>query len=172
MEKMWAPWRSTYLQECEPAPGCIFCTKPQQDCDRDNLIVYRGRHSFIICNRYPYNNGHLMLVPYHHTNVMGDLDAGTIAEIWRCADCAVSILTRQFRAQGFNIGMNLGRTAGAGIDQHLHLHLVPRWNGDTNFMPVVGEVKVISQGLWDAYDALFPLFQECLSNGSSSPPGT
>lgn len=167
MERMWAPWRTTYIQNAGAEDGCIFCTKPKMSCDRDNLIVHRGRTCFTIFNRYPYNNGHLMFVPYRHTASMSDLDGETVTEIWRCADCAVSILTTKFRAQGFNIGMNLGRTAGAGIDQHLHLHLVPRWNGDTNFMPVVGQTKVISQGLWDAYDALLPLFQERLSNVSS-----
>jgi len=160
MEKMWAPWRMEYIKQPKEDSGCILCTKPRQspDNDRDNLILYRGEHSFIIMNRYPYNNGHLMICPYLHTVDMADLDTDAVGEIWRLADQSVKIIRKAFRAEGFNIGINLGRTAGAGIDDHLHVHLVPRWNGDTNFMPVIGETKVISQGIFETYDDLLPFF--------------
>jgi ATP adenylyltransferase len=109
-------------------------------------------------NRYPYNNGHLLVVPYLHTAKLQELGAETITEMWDAVSRATTILTKAFRAEGFNVGINLGRVAGAGIDKHLHLHIVPRWNGDTNFMSILGETKIISQGLEDAYDELLPYF--------------
>jgi ATP adenylyltransferase len=139
--------------------GCVLCVKHQEQDDRGNLILHRGTHAFVLMNLYPYNNGHLMVVPYRHTAQMGDLDGAAVQEIWQLAERSVAALRTAFQAEGFNLGLNLGRVAGAGIDQHLHLHVVPRWNGDTNFMPVVGETKVISQGLADAYNALLPHFQ-------------
>jgi len=160
MKKLWAPWRMAYIQGIgRTDKGCIFCTKPARRRDRSDLILCRGTHAYVIMNLFPYNNGHLMVVPYRHTSSMADLDTATVAEMWELARRAVDCLRSAFRAEGFNIGMNLGRVAGAGIDQHLHLHVVPRWNGDTNFMPVVGETKVISQGLKQAYDALRAAFQ-------------
>ncbi len=162
-QRMWAPWRFSYIQAQEPEEcDCIFCDKPRQDAgnDRDNLILYRGESVFVIINRYPYNNGHLMVVPYVHTSDMDDLNSECCLEMWRLVARSKSILQRSFQADGFNIGMNIGAIAGAGIDQHLHMHIVPRWAGDTNFMPVIGDTKVISQGLWDAYDILLPHFSE------------
>ncbi|HNW58266.1 MAG TPA: HIT domain-containing protein [bacterium] len=157
MDKLWAPWRMEYIEQEKPQ-GCIFCDKPRETRDRENLILYRGTECFVIMNFYPYNNGHLMVVPYRHT---ADLEGLTQAErlemmslLGRCA----GILTAQMHAQGFNIGMNLGRVAGAGIDEHLHFHIVPRWNGDTNFMPVTGHTKVLSQGLQESWESLRALF--------------
>jgi ATP adenylyltransferase len=162
LERMWAPWRLKYIKGGDESvqKGCIFCTKPQASNDRDNLILYRGSHSFVIMNLYPYNNGHLMVVPYEHTADIGSPSAACVTEMWRLTDAAVTILGERFNAQGFNVGMNLSRCAGAGIDEHMHIHIVPRWNGDTNFMPVVGKVKVISQGMWEAYDMLKPAFEQ------------
>ncbi|HPI73985.1 MAG TPA: HIT domain-containing protein [bacterium] len=157
MKKLWAPWRMEYILQEKPS-GCIFCDKPKQNQDRENLILHRGAACFVIMNFYPYNNGHLMVVPYRHS---ADLDALTAAEqsemmslLGRCT----TILTQQLKPHGFNIGMNLGRTAGAGIDDHLHFHIVPRWSGDTNFMPVTGHTKVLSQGLQESWDQLKPWF--------------
>lgn len=159
MDKLWAPWRMEYIQDSDIQDnGCIFCNKPGQSADRENLILYRGAKCFVIMNKYPYNNGHLMIVPYLHTSDTLKLDDPTGVEIWHLINKCVTVLTNLFHPAGFNIGMNLGRAAGAGIDQHVHMHIVPRWNGDTNFMPVIGETKVVSQGLYEAYDLLAPGF--------------
>ena len=153
----------TYIAGIEKKDeGCIFCVKPAQERvhDKENLLLYRGDKCFVLMNLYPYNNGHLMVIPYKHTSDILDIDAETSAELWELVCMCKKALTAAMRPDGFNIGMNLGRTAGAGIDQHIHMHIVPRWNGDTNFMPVVGETKVISQALGDAYDMLLPYFKD------------
>jgi len=159
--RLWAPWRMKYISGIEKKDeGCIFCSKPDQgrECDRDNLLLYRGEKCFVLMNLFPYNNGHLMIIPYKHTSDILDIDPDTSAELWSLVCKSKAALTAVMKPDGFNIGMNIGRTAGAGIDRHIHMHIVPRWNGDTNFMPVVGETKVISQSLNDAYDALLPHF--------------
>lgn len=159
MKHLWAPWRMEYIKAVdEKVEGCIFCNKPSEDDDRNNLILYRGKFNFIILNKFPYNNGHIMVVPYNHVADPEDLSNETIMELWKLINKSKSILRKAFNPDGFNIGMNLGRTAGAGIDEHVHMHLVPRWNGDNNFMPVLGETKVISQGLTEAWDELSPYF--------------
>jgi len=171
MDRLWAPWRMRYISTIDSRnEGCIFCTKPRESNDRDNLILLRGSHVFIIMNLYPYNNGHLMIVPYQHTSDILTLSPETAAELWEGVCLCKQVLTQAFKPDGFNVGMNLGRTAGAGIDQHVHMHIVPRWNGDTNFMPVVGETKVISQGIEETYDQLFPHFKEIAGSGSGSSP--
>jgi ATP adenylyltransferase len=162
MENLWAPWRFNFKYvngiDDKKDEGCIFCNKPARKADRDDLILCRGQHTFVIMNLYPYNNGHLMVVPYTHTSDCAALDSETSSEMWSMIMRCKSVLLKAFRPDGFNIGMNIGRVAGAGIDQHVHMHIVPRWNGDTNFMPVVGECKVISQGIQETYDILLPLF--------------
>ena len=169
VEKLWAPWRMEYIREIHQEDhGCIFCEKPKEDNDRENLILFRGKKNFIIMNRYPYNNGHLMVVPYEHASDSFDLKDTVALEMWKLTNRCKEALTRAFHPDGFNIGMNIGRTAGAGIDQHIHMHIVPRWNGDTNYMPVIGETKVISQGLLEAYDILKPYFTR-LRRGSRIP---
>jgi len=157
MEKLWAPWRMEYILQEKPS-GCIFCDKPKQDRDRESLILHRGAGCFVIMNFYPYNNGHLMIVPYRHIADLAALTAAEQSEMMTLLGRCTTILTQQMRPHGFNIGMNLGRTAGAGIDDHLHFHIVPRWNGDTNFMPVTGHTKVLSQGLQESWDSLKPWF--------------
>jgi len=157
MEKLWAPWRMEYILQEKPS-GCIFCDKPKQDRDRENLILHRGAGCFVIMNFYPYNNGHLMIVPYRHIADLAALTAAEQSEMMTLLGRCTTILTQQLKPHGFNIGMNLGRTAGAGIDDHLHFHIVPRWNGDTNFMPVTGHTKVLSQGLQESWDSLKPWF--------------
>ena len=131
----------------EPHYLCVFCEKPRQECDAQNLIVYRGQYTYIILNVFPYNNGHLMVIPYHHTAEMTELPPETLAEMMRLTQLALKALKRAMRPDGFNVGMNLGRAAGAGIAEHLHLHIVPRWNGDTNFMPVIGNTRVLPEAL-------------------------
>ncbi len=159
MERLWAPWRTKYLQGIDRDETCVFCTKPEQKDDRKNLILYRGARSYVLMNLYPYNNGHLMVMPYQHTSNMHDLDEQAVLEIWKLCRRSTDILHTCLKAEGFNVGLNLSRVAGAGIDMHLHVHVVPRWNGDTNFMPVIGQTRVISQSLEDAYDTLYPHFQ-------------
>ncbi len=157
MDKLWAPWRMEYILQEKPQ-GCIFCDKPKENRDRENLILHRGAHTFVIMNFYPYNNGHLMVVPYRHTADVAGLNAAEQRELMQLLGVCTSILSKTMSAQGFNIGMNLGRVAGAGVDDHLHFHIVPRWNGDTNFMPVTGHTKVLSEGLMESWDALVTHF--------------
>jgi ATP adenylyltransferase len=149
--------------------GCIFCTKPKESDDRKNLILCRGDKCFVIMNLFPYNNGHLMVVPYAHAADIGALDKSTSGELWDLVCLSRKALTEAFHPEGFNIGINLGRTAGAGIDKHIHAHIVPRWNGDTNFMPVLGDTKVVSQGLLETYDALLPCFRSTAGTSSAAP---
>jgi len=159
MDTIWAPWRISYLKNVdEKKSGCIFCTKPAETCDRDNLILHRGKFCFVILNKFPYNNGHAMVVPYIHTAQTTDLCNETVLEMWHFVNQIKAALQKAFHPDGFNIGMNLNRTAGAGIDDHIHMHVVPRWNGDNNFMPVIGQTKVISQSLEDTFGDLKPYF--------------
>jgi ATP adenylyltransferase len=165
MKKLWAPWRMKYIKGIDKKDeGCIFCTKPAQAEDKSNLILLRGIHGFVIMNAFPYSNGHLLIVPRLHTAEIDMLDEAVSAELWKLVVLCKNVLKQAYHPDGFNIGMNLGRPAGAGIDQHLHIHIVPRWNGDTNFLPVLDDTRVISEGLGDTYDSLLPLFKE-LSKG-------
>ena len=152
MDRLYAPWRMAYIDQPDkdhPADGsgCIFCDKAAQDADDKNLIVHRGTHAFVLLNLFPYNNGHLMVAPYQHTASLGDLGDATALELMTLARQAQAALERAFHPHGYNLGMNLGTVAGAGIADHLHLHVVPRWNGDTNFMPVLADVKVLPDSL-------------------------
>jgi ATP adenylyltransferase len=149
MKTIWAPWRIDYVTK-EKEDVCIFCEKPKEKDDRKNLILYRGESGFIILNRYPYSNGHLMSVPYRHTSELSELSDSERLELMNLTIMCVELL-RVIKPDGFNIGMNLGRVAGAGIDDHLHFHVVPRWNGDTNFMPVIGDLKVMPEYLDQTY---------------------
>ena len=153
MEKLWAPWRMAYIEVSQPS-GCIFCTKPEAGDDREQLILYRGAHCFVIMNLFPYNNGHVMAAPFRHTADLVGLLPEEQAEMMTLTRYCVRVLQEAFRPEAFNIGMNLGRTAGAGVADHLHMHVVPRWNGDTNFMPVLGQTKVIVESLLEFYDRL------------------
>lgn len=152
MKVLWAPWRLKYITG-DKEEGCIFCKKPKEGNDKDNLILYTGETSFIIMNRYPYSNGHLMTVPYKHTNNFSDLTREERLELMDLTAKCLDIL-QVIKPEGFNIGMNLGRTGGAGIDDHLHFHIVPRWSGDTNFMPVIGDIRVMPEYLEDTYETL------------------
>jgi ATP adenylyltransferase len=155
---LWAPWRIEYLKNTSKQEGCIFCDKPRENNDKKNLIVYRGSLVYIIMNRYPYNNGHLLIVPYQHTDIIAHLSVKEKAELFDHLQMAQDVLRLVMKPQGFNIGMNLGRLAGAGITDHIHFHLVPRWGGDTNFMPVVGKTKVISEALEQTWENLHQAF--------------
>lgn len=171
MDQLWAPWRMSYVSTVDKKDeGCVFCIKPTQQEDRANHILYRGTTAFVIMNLYPYNNGHLMVIPYQHTSDMLDIPAETASEMWSLLALSKKALSAAIRPDAFNIGMNIGRTAGAGIDQHIHMHIVPRWNGDTNFMPVIGKTKIISQGIDDTYEMLKPYFCTEADSSTSTPP--
>ncbi|MCP4397361.1 MAG: HIT domain-containing protein [bacterium] len=158
MQTLWAPWRLSYILS-EKERGCVFCRKLQASADdRRNFVLYRGTHAFALLNIYPYNNGHLMIAPYAHVSHLADLDDSQIAELFQIARRCEQVLGQALHPEGFNVGINLGKAAGAGIEEHLHVHIVPRWNGDTNYMTSISKTRVIPQELNDSYDILHPLF--------------
>ena len=161
MKPLWAPWRMEYVKAPKEDEN-IFNDKVNSKNDRDNLILFRGDFSFIIMNLYPYNNGHILILPYKKISNMEDLNDNELLEIMKLAQEAMLIFKRKMNAEGFNFGLNMGKAAGAGIKEHLHYHLVPRWSGDNNFMPTIGNTKVIVQGLLETYDLLFPEFQKII----------
>ncbi|MDP9259764.1 MAG: HIT domain-containing protein [Actinomycetota bacterium] len=152
MERLWAPWRMSYIGGPRPG-GCVFCAQLAQS-DEDALIVHRGELCYAVLNLYPYGSGHLMIVPFRHVAGPGDLDASERAEFWELLAQALQALEGALGAQGHNVGFNLGAAAGAGIEDHLHLHVVPRWSGDVNFMPVLADVRVMPQHLSETRTAL------------------
>ena len=163
--KLWAPWRMEHIKRdlSNEKNKCVLCIDMNNSDDRDRLILYRGKFSFIIMNLYPYNNGHLMVCPYKHIASLSKLNEEILYEIMKLISKSSEILKKSLKAEGFNIGANIGSVGGAGIDDHLHFHLVPRWKGDTNFMPVLGNTKVIMSGLHDTYDELSSHFQKGLA---------
>jgi ATP adenylyltransferase len=157
MEHLWAPWRMEYIKKIDEK-GCIFCQKPKEKNDAANLILHQGRNSFIIMNRFPYNGGHMMVVPFRHVANLENLSDEERNEQFSLVSRCIAVLKEIMKPDGFNIGMNLGRIAGAGIDQHIHTHIVPRWAGDTNFMPVTGDIRIINESLADTYKQLVASF--------------
>ena len=159
-ENIWAPWRIEYIlgTKDEQKNSCIFCDRYPQKDDRRNLILHRGEKVFVIMNRFPYNSGHLMVVPYRHSGNILDLEDGENREIMSVIQLSIQVLHEVMLPDGFNVGMNLGRVSGAGVENHLHFHIVPRWNGDTNFMPVISDTKVVSEALDRTYDKLLAVF--------------
>jgi len=155
-DQLWAPWRFEYIKSSgeSNAQGCIFVDLPAQNNDRENLILVRGKHAFVILNRFPYTSGHLMVAPYRHTSDMGELHDDELLEINQLVRDCLKWITAAFHPDGFNVGVNLGSAGGAGIPSHIHWHIVPRWNGDTNFITSVGNVRVIPQSLEASYDLL------------------
>lgn len=160
MKNLWAPWRMEYIRAPEKEQECIFCKKIKMENDQESLLLYRGENAFVMLNLYPYNNGHILIAPYEHVNRTNKLRADCLSEIMELADSSMIILTREMNAQGFNFGANIGSAAGAGIEEHIHFHLVPRWVGDTNFMPILGHTKVQVQGLKETWSQLQPLFNK------------
>ena len=148
-----------YLEKSEPEEGCIFCKLVARHEDRRDHILYRGAQAFVMMNLYPYNSGHLMVVPYQHAGNLGELTPETGADVFRLSQIAIKALQEAMGPDGYNLGINQGKAAGAGIADHLHLHIVPRWGGDTNFMPVVADVKVIPEMLTATAEKLRPLFE-------------
>ncbi len=172
MEKMWSPWRSQYIdsiKDNKKDKKCVFCAMSENVAEsNDNLIVDVGRLTFTILNLYPYNNGHLMVVPFRHTSDFSSLTIEESSEIFQKLQIAEKALKIIAAPEGFNIGANLGKVSGAGIDEHIHFHIVPRWNGDTNFMPVLGNVKVISQDLLVTKNKLKEAYFNLLDSNHSS----
>jgi ATP adenylyltransferase len=142
----------------EKPSHCIFCEMPKEERDRENLILCRRENTYVIMNRFPYNNGHLMVLPFVHVSSLEGLDADLMREMMELTQYSVDCLKKEFSPEGFNIGINLGKVAGAGIEEHLHIHIVPRWVGDVSFMAVQDDVRVIPELVLDSYDRLFPLF--------------
>jgi ATP adenylyltransferase len=153
MEQMWAPWRIKYIQMERPE-GCILCEKPKENKDSQNYILFQGDKNFVILNSYPYNPGHLMVVPYRHVANLEELTKDERQEHFELVSRSIKVLRQVFEPGGFNIGVNMGKAAGAGIDDHFHTHIVPRWQSDTNFMPVLADVKVLPEALADTYQKL------------------
>lgn len=164
---LWAPWRMSYI-EAEKPDGCIFCVPTDATTLRSSLILGVSPHARVMLNKYPYNNGHLLIAPHRHTAHWPDLSEEEFADLTALLRRAVDVVTLALHPQGINIGMNLGACAGAGVADHLHWHVVPRWLGDTNFMPVVGAVQVMPQHLLDSYDHLCPYFAPSSTNEQGS----
>jgi ATP adenylyltransferase len=154
--RIWAPWRLAYVKDAskDVEQACIFCAKPGEGTDRENLIVHRGERCFVILNLYPYTNGHLMIAPFEHVATLQALPAETTAEMMALAQRAIEVLEARYEPHGFNVGFNQGRVAGAGVEHHIHMHVVPRWGGDTNFMPVLADTRVMPQTLEQTYEML------------------
>ena len=164
MERLWSPWRLAYVTGTSGgAETCIFCDAPART--DDPLIVARGTHAFVILNLYPYNSGHLMVVPYRHVANLAGLSAEELTEVALLTQRSEIALTEVYKPQGINVGINVGRPAGAGIADHVHVHLVPRWTGDTNFMSVVGNVRVLPEEVHQSADRLRPVFTELAGGG-------
>src|SRR5574337_747336 len=160
MESLWAPWRMAYVENAWPSSNCIFCETPSTQQDEKNFILYRGKSVFIMLNLYPYNPGHVMIAPYRHLDYLNKLTAEEQLELIQEAARITLLLRQTMHPDGFNFGMNQGKAAGAGVEDHLHLHIVPRWNGDTNFMPIVAATKVIPEELTATNRKLAPIFRE------------
>jgi|TARA_X000000368_G_C22985702_1_gene692036 ATP adenylyltransferase len=154
---LWAPWRMDYIQNPNKEQD-VFLKKIKSSDDRKHLVLHRSVNSFVVMNLYPYNNGHLMVVPYEKYDDMTKLNVDTLSEIMSLSKDSMKILKDKLHCEGFNFGLNMGKAAGAGIDDHLHFHIVPRWMGDSNFMPVTGHTKIIMENLFDTYDKLKPSF--------------
>ena len=151
MNHLWSPWRMKYIEKHEKVEGCVFCNAQAKEDSAANLIVFRGERAFVILNLYPYASGHLMVVPFEHKPTLEELDSSTRAEMMELTTQCMTVLRKIYNPQGFNMGANIGEAAGAGVLDHVHIHVVPRWNGDTNFMSTLGETRVLPESLEDTY---------------------
>jgi ATP adenylyltransferase len=159
MKQLWAPWRMTYINQISKEEGCIFCQKMRGDDAREALVLAHTGHSVIMLNKYPYANGHLLLAPKRHERHLSSLSAAEYGDLNEALRRSVDIVRESYHPAGINLGMNLGKCAGAGVEDHLHWHIVPRWEGDNNFMPVLAETRVMPQHLLESYEQLKPYFQ-------------
>jgi ATP adenylyltransferase len=152
-QQLWAPWRLEYIRQADEQEGCLFCRAAEGE-DEASLVLHRGRNTLALLNKFPYASGHLMVAPYRHVGEFSELEDGEVLEIHRLASQGMGALAQLYSPQGFNLGWNLGRIAGAGVVDHVHLHVVPRWAGDTNFMPVLADVKVLPEHLLETRSRL------------------
>ncbi len=161
MENLWAPWRMAFIEpKTSSSSGCIFCMQPIEHDDARYHILHRGEHCFMMLNLYPYNNGHLMVAPYNHVGALDQLSPEILADMMAQAQLALKAIQRSMKPHGFNMGMNQGKVAGAGFADHIHFHIVPRWDGDTNFMPVLADIKVMPEHLDAVYQKLLQALAE------------
>jgi ATP adenylyltransferase len=160
MKVVWAPWRMEYVGSDQAREGCIFCPGDDRTQDEKKLILYRGEWSIVLMNRFPYTNGHLLIAPLRHISSFDSLSPDEKLDLVNMVERSVSVLKEVMDPAGFNIGMNLGRVAGAGVEDHMHFHIVPRWSGDTNYMTVFGEVRIIPEHIRATYEKLLPFFKE------------
>ena len=158
MDRLWSPWRYAYIRKASPSDACIFCAKSAANNDRENYILLRGRHNFVLLNLYPYTNGHLMVAPYEHVATLEDARPETLAEMMELTREGETHLRAVYQAKGINLGMNIGESAGAGVAGHIHMHVLPRWPGDANFMTVVAETRVLPESLETTYEKLAAAF--------------
>ena len=165
MKRLWAPWRMEYILDEHKGKSCLFCDfsklekkKVNKARDRENLILYRSRECFVILNRYPYNSGHLMVIPYFHTPTFDGLSDDTMFDLIKTVDKSVNVLREVLNPDGFNMGLNFGKVAGAGMESHMHMHVVPRWTGDTDSMPIIAETRVMPEHLKKTYSKLYKAF--------------
>ena len=159
MKQLWAPWRMKYIGQAAKEEACVFCQKIREEDAREALVLAHTGHSVVMLNKYPYANGHLLLAPKRHEKNLSDLSVEEYRDLSEALRRSIDVVRQSYNPAGINLGMNLGKCAGAGIEDHLHWHVVPRWEGDTNFMPVIGETRVIPQHLLESYDRLKPQFQ-------------
>ncbi len=168
MKRLWTPWRREYITGEQPV-GCLFCLKKQDpvEKDKENYVLYRGPTCFVLLNLFPYTNGHLMIAPYQHVDSIELVDGDSLHEMSALTQASVAALKRALSPAGFNIGMNLGKVAGAGVPDHIHIHVVPRWQGDANFMSVLAETRLIPETLDETYEKLLPLLRDEISRKTS-----
>jgi len=159
MNHIWSPWRMEYIENSK-VDGCIFCMEQEKEDDAESLIAFRGERAYVILNRYPYTSGHLMVIPYEHKPNFEELDPQTRAEMMELTTRCMTVLRRIYNPQAFNMGANIGEAAGAGVKEHVHIHIVPRWAGDTNFMSTVGDMRVLPEALEDTYRRVRDVFLE------------
>ncbi|MBZ5605599.1 MAG: HIT domain-containing protein [Acidobacteriia bacterium] len=160
MDHLWSPWRYRYVSSNSPDDACLFCRIAAEAKDQENLVLLRAEHNFVLLNRYPYTSGHLMIAPYQHVASLEQAAPAALDEMMRLARLAETALRRVYRAHGFNIGMNIGSSAGAGVADHIHMHVLPRWHGDVNFMTTVGETRVLPEDLETTWEKLRPAVQD------------
>lgn len=160
MKHIWAPWRMDYIEDPNRLEGCLFCTRLEVEDGPKNLVLQRGKHSFVMLNLYPYTNGHMMVVPFAHVPSLENLEAETLMEMMGYVNQAIKVLRKTYQAASFNVGVNIGEAAGAGVVDHVHMHVLPRWPGDTNFMATTSETRVIPESIRETYQRLLDTWQE------------